>query len=106
MDLDERTKRLKMFLELESDKGMIGKLKIWHSEMNVIFQETGDVGMDDSKRLILEHFPTVIEDAELRKRLTSVIKMLQTFEDAAVTMDGVSIESASNVVQEVLDSIE
>lgn len=106
MDLDERKKRLKMFLECGFDKEMMCRLKVFHSAVNVIYQETGEVGMEDSKRLVLEHFPKMVNDSAGRKNISRVLNMILTFENITVELDGITMAESSNIVQEILESIE
>jgi len=79
---------------------------VWHKDQNVIFQADGTVGMDDSKRLILEHFPGIKHNKERLGRLGHLLRLLQTFEDAVIEFDGLTVKESGNIVQEILDSIE
>lgn len=105
MDLDERKRRLKEYLEFESDKEMLSTLKTWHFDVDKIYQDTKVVDAETAERLVRKYFWYLLIDKKRVKRLGYVMNLLMTFELAAVDFDNITMSEASTHAQDILNNL-
>lgn len=101
MDLIERKRRLKMFLEFESDKEMLAAF-VTFSNNSEEFQKLSE---EEQLEAFGKHFSFMVSDESRVKRLSYCGGLVRVFLEAAVVEDDLSADEAVRHANEVLNQL-